>query len=81
MDRKFNYKLVRIVCQGQIKSCPFCSDNSETIKEGYCKMCGRPLWKKPGEKCGFILAYVDRNYHQKDKINIVCRNCKTITTI
>jgi hypothetical protein len=81
MDNKFKYAMVRIVCEGVIKTCKFCEGDSETIKEGYCAMCGRPLWKKPGERCGFILGYADKNYRQQDKVHIKCKFCNTVTTI
>lgn len=81
-QRKYNYQMVRIVCGGKIKSCDFCKDVNENkiIEEGYCKMCGRPLYKKPGESCGFVIGYVDRNYRQQDKVHFICRFCNTITT-
>lgn len=81
----YNYSMQRIVCTGSIKTCEFCkeddSDESKISKEGYCPKCGRPLWKKAGEKCGFILGYADRNYHQQDKIHIKCKFCNSMTTI
>ena len=75
--------MIRIVCQGIIKNCEFCKEdeNKESIKEGYCPKCGRPLWKKSGDKCGFIIGYKDRNYHQLNKIHIKCKFCNTVTTV
>lgn len=76
----FNYSMVRIVCQGKISDCEFCKDD-KSLKEGYCSKCGRPLWKKPGEICGFIIGYKDRNYHQQNKVHIKCKFCSTITSV
>jgi hypothetical protein len=81
--RNFNYSMIRIVCQGKIKTCDFCKDNkdNETIKEGYCAKCGRPLWKKSGDNCGFIVGYKDRNYRQQNKVHIKCKFCNTVTSV
>ena len=79
----YNYAMLRVVCQGKIKSCEFCKEekDKETIKEGFCSQCGRPLWKKPGESCGFIVGYLDRNYHQTNKVHIKCKFCNTMTSV
>jgi hypothetical protein len=79
----YNYSMIRIICQGKIKTCDFCreEDNNTTVKEGYCSKCGRPLWKKSGEHCGFILGYQDKNYKQQNKIHIKCKFCNTVTSI
>jgi hypothetical protein len=80
--RKFNYSMVRVVCRGEIKSCDFCKidESDESCKEGYCHKCGRPLWKKPGEECGFIVGYLDHNYRQQNKVHFKCKFCNTVTT-
>lgn len=88
-ENNFRYSMKRVVCNGKIKSCEFCKDsnNGKTengkpiLMEGYCSKCGRPLWKKPGDDCGFILAYLDRHYNQKDKVHIKCKLCSTVTTV
>lgn len=82
-SRNYNYSMLRIVCQGKIKVCDHCrvKDGEEVVKEGYCKMCGRPLWKAEGDPCNFIIGYRERNYHQVDKIHIKCKFCNTMTTI
>ena len=80
MVDNYNYSMVRIVCKGKIKVCDFCKDKKE-IQEGYCKMCGRPLWKKSGEDCNFIIGYKDKNYHQQNKVHIKCKYCNSITSI
>jgi hypothetical protein len=82
--KKFNYSMVRVVCQGKIKSCDFCKEqvnDEKIIREGYCSKCGRPLFKNPGDHCGQVIGYYDRRYRQQEKVNIVCRFCRTITTI
>jgi hypothetical protein len=79
--------MVRVVCQGKIKSCKFCNDldygseKKEVKHEGFCNMCGRPLYKKPGENCNFIVGYVDRGYKQQNKVHFKCKMCPTITTV
>jgi hypothetical protein len=80
--RKFNYSMIRVICQGTIKSCNFCEQEalSENSHEGYCAKCGRPLWKKPGEKCNFIVGYLDHNYRQQNKVHFKCKFCNTVTT-
>lgn len=75
----FKYRMIRLVCTGKIKNCDNCKDIE--FSEGYCKLCGRPLWKKVDETCNFILGYVDSEFKKQGKVNIICRNCKTITTI
>lgn len=83
-DKKFNYSMVRVVCQGNIKSCEFCKEviNTKELKHnGFCSMCGRPLDKNPGDPCAFIIGYIDRRYKQQDKVHLICRFCKTITTV
>ena len=82
-QRNYNYSMIRIVCKGKIKSCDFCKGVNEdgAIHEGFCSQCGRPLWKKPGEDCSFIIGYKDRNYRQQDKIHIKCKFCNTMTTV
>ena len=80
MKRDFNYSLVRIVCQGTIKGCDFCKDVKE-IHEGYCSQCGRPMYKKIGSPCNFILGYKDNNSKLKGNIHIKCKYCNTTTTI
>jgi hypothetical protein len=78
----YNYRMVRVVCEGTIKSCKFCNDlDYEKMHEGYCRKCGRPLDKKPGEKCNFIVGYTDREYHQQDKVHFKCKMCSTLTTV
>jgi hypothetical protein len=82
--RKYNYAMVRVVCEGKISSCEFCSDKLNTKElryDGFCSKCGRPLDKNPGDACSFIIGYVDRRYRQQDKVHIICRYCKTIKTI
>ena len=78
--KSFNYAMCKIICNGTIKSCEFCK-NIDNIQEGFCEKCGRPLWKKTGEHCGFILGYYDRNYHQNNKVHIKCKFCNTLTSI
>lgn len=78
MEKNYNYKVKRVVCQGIVKGCDACKDKHE---EGYCTLCGRPLWKKVGEPCGNILGYMDRNYKQENKVHWVCRWCSTCTTL
>ena len=81
-NRRFGYSMVRVVCKGIIKSCKFCeSEDINEIREGYCPKCGRPLWKKPGDSCGFIVGYADRNYRQQNKVHFKCKYCNTVTTI
>lgn len=80
MKQNFNYNMVRIVCQGKISACDFCKD-IETINEGYCSKCGRPLWKKSGEECGFIIGYKEKTYHQQNKVHIKCKFCNTMTSV
>lgn len=79
----YNYSMVRVNCNGKIKSCEFCKEdeNNKMNKEGYCVKCGRPLWKKEGESCNFIIGYLDRNFHQKQKVHFRCRYCNSITTV
>lgn len=81
MKDDFNYAMRRVICNGIIKTCDFCKEDSDRIQEGYCSKCCRPLWKKPGEPCNFILGYRDKDYHQVDKIHIKCNFCNTMTTI
>lgn len=87
MVDQYKYRLIRVVCEGKIKSCKFCkdldygSDGHKIMHEGFCSKCGRPLDKKPGDTCNFIVGYYDRNYRQIDKIHFKCRNCQTLTTI
>lgn len=81
---KYNYSMLRVVCVGKIKSCKFCEDiiNDKTnVYEGFCKKCGRPLDKNPGEDCRFIVGYVDRRFHQQEKVHFRCRYCNTLTTL
>lgn len=82
----YNYKMVKIVCRGTIKSCSRCAETG--FMEGYCPQCGRPLWKNPGDPCRFILGYVERTNDQKQgnnlcggKVNFKCTMCNTVTTI
>jgi hypothetical protein len=84
----YRYRMIRVVCEGTIKPCEFCKDikyedeNGEKIMhEGFCQKCGRPLDKKPGDKCNFIVGYQDRGYKQQNKIHFKCGKCPTITTI
>lgn len=81
--RKFNYAMVKVVCEGTIKSCEFCKDihDDGKIREGFCSKCGRPLDKKPGDSCNHIIAYLDKNYHQKNKVHIKCKLCCSVTTV
>jgi len=82
-QNNYSYSMVRIVCQGKIKDCDHCKEpeGKETVREGYCKLCGRPLWKQSGDACGFIIGYHDRNYNQQNKVHIKCKFCNTVTTI
>lgn len=81
MDQ-YRYRMVRVVCKGKIKTCNFCNDlDYEKAHEGYCKKCGRPLDKKPGDECNFIVGYVDQLYKQQDKVHFKCKMCSTLTTI
>jgi|LAHU01.1.fsa_nt_gb predicted amidophosphoribosyltransferase len=75
----YKYQKVRLVCNGKIKCCNYCSDIE--FSEGYCKECGRPLWKRANEQCGFILGYMDSTIKKQGKLDIICRNCKTVLTI
>ena len=83
----YRYRMIRVVCEGKIKPCEFCKDldygteEKRIMHEGFCKKCARPLDKKPGEDCKFIVGYRDRGYKQVDKIHFKCRNCSTITTV
>jgi len=83
----YRYRMIRVVCEGTIKSCAFCNEldygTEEKIimHEGFCTKCGRPLDKKPGDKCNFIVGYRDRGYKQQNKVHFKCRNCQTITTV
>lgn len=78
----YRYRMVRVVCKGKIKTCKFCNDlDYEKAHEGYCKKCGRPLDKRPGDECNFIVGYVDREYHQQDKVHFKCKMCSTLTTV
>jgi hypothetical protein len=81
MSKHYNYKNVRMVCKGKIKSCDSCHENNEFLKDGFCVKCGRPLWKKPGEPCEFILGYHDRNFERLGQIVLKCKYCNTLTTI
>jgi hypothetical protein len=76
---QYKYQKVRLVCKGIIKGCDQCSDVD--FSEGYCKFCGRPLWKKINEQCSFVLGYMDSTIRKQGKLDIICRNCKTILTI
>jgi hypothetical protein len=82
MDQ-YRYRMVRVVCQGKIKTCKFCEglDYEKHSYEGYCTQCGRPLYKKPGDECNFIVGYVDRLYKQQNKVHFKCKFCQTITTV
>lgn len=82
--KNFNYSMVRVVCQGKIKSCASCKEqvNNETVMyDGYCSKCSRPLCKNEGDLCGQVVGYYDRRYRQQDKVHITCRFCRTITSI
>lgn len=72
------YKKVRIVCHGKIKKCEFCRD---LFTEGYCKLCGSPLWKSVNEDCNKILGYYDGDLKKQGNIDFICRDCHTVTTI
>jgi hypothetical protein len=88
MEFKMAYKfsMIKVTCIGTIKGCDKCKDTD--FDEGYCSFCSRPLWKKIGDPCNFILGYyepdsVERTkapklnrgkYHQK------CKFCNTMTT-
>lgn len=81
MDQ-YRYRMVRVVCKGKIKSCKFCNDlDYDKAHEGYCRKCGRPLDKRPGEECNFIVGYVDQLYKQQDKVHFKCKMCSTLTTV
>jgi hypothetical protein len=82
--KKLNYSMVRVVCDGTIKPCEFCKEviNTKELKhEGYCAKCSRPLDKNPGDPCRYIVGYLDHRYKQQDKVHLICRFCKTITTV
>lgn len=87
MNDTYRYRMIRVVCAGKIKSCNFCKDldygteENKIMHEGFCNKCGRPLDKKPGDTCNFIVGYQDRGYKQQDKIHFKCMNCQTLTTI
>jgi deoxyribodipyrimidine photolyase-like uncharacterized protein len=82
MVEQYRYRMVRVVCKGKIKSCNFCNDlDYEKKHEGYCTKCGRPLDKKPGDECNFIVGYVDHLYKQQDKVHMKCKMCSTLTTV
>jgi len=76
----YKYSKVRIVCKGIIKSCDHCKD---IHSEGYCKMCGRKLWKKENEPCNSIVGYVDGEKFKQGRMGIdfKCRDCNSVTTI
>ena len=63
MSIAYKYKRVRMVCLGLIKGCSYCS--TIDFSEGYCKECGRPLWKKVGEQCNFVIGYVDNTFKKQ----------------
>jgi hypothetical protein len=77
--KKFRYRKNRVVCNGTIKGCEHCKDISPPA-EGYCPMCGRPLWKRIGEACNFILGYVECPGPTQGKIDFRCYQCNTIIT-
>jgi len=82
VDYQYKYRLVRVVCEGKIKCCKFCDGlDYEKKHEGFCRKCGRPLDKKPGENCNFIVGYVDRALRPQKHVNFKCNLCSTITTI
>lgn len=82
MADQYRYRMVRVVCQGKIKSCKFCEDlDYEKKHEGFCRKCGRPIDKKPGDDCNFIIGYVDRLFKQQNKVHFKCKMCSTITTV
>ena len=82
VDYQYKYRLVRVVCEGKIKCCKFCDGlDYEKKHEGFCKKCGRPLDKKPGEDCNFIVGYVDRTLKLQKHVNFKCNRCSTITTV
>lgn len=88
MDQ-YKYKMVRVVCKGKIKSCEFCKGTDDEknesgdriMYEGYCTKCGRPLDKKTGDDCNFIVGYVDHYLKQQGKVHFKCKFCQTMTTI
>lgn len=79
LNKSYKYSMVRIVCNGTIHGCDHCKNNKE-ISEGYCHLCGRPLWKKVGEKCNVILGYHDRSVNTQGKVSVKCKWCNSIQT-
>lgn len=80
---KYKYKTVRLVCRGEIKCCEFCKETD--FNEGFCTVCGRPLWKKSGDTCSNIIGYLEKPsdgiFKKQGKIHIKCTLCKTMSTI
>lgn len=87
MDNQYRYRMVRVVCKGKIKCCKFCEEldygdeKKRIVHNGFCNMCGRPLDKKPGDECNFIVGYVDQLYKQQDKVHFKCKMCQSLTTV
>lgn len=79
----YKYKMVRLVCKGEIKGCPSCEKTE--FGEGYCSLCGRPLWRKTGEICDTIIGYLEKPsdgiFKKQGKLHLKCTICKTMTTI
>lgn len=88
----YKYKILRVVCEGTIKTCEFCKD-IPVPSEGYCKCCRRPLWRNPGERCSSIVGYIDgelkrymdselkKQGKKRSGINFICKECNSITSI
>ncbi|GAG19524.1 unnamed protein product [marine sediment metagenome] len=70
---------IRVQCKGETLGCERCRNLFKD--RGFCKECGRALWKSVGEKCDIAYAYVERNYTWQGKIRIKCRFCKFINII
>jgi len=81
----YKYRNVRVVCKGSHRGCEHCKEIP--ISEGYCKLCRRPLWKNIGDSCNTIIAYYDGELKQGKKenekvgVDIICKECNSITTI
>jgi len=79
----YKYKMVRLICKGIIKNCSNC-ENQE-IDEGYCSLCGRPLWRKSGEVCDTIIGYLEKPsdgiFKKQGKVHLKCTICNSMMTI
>ena len=69
----------RARCKGKIIGCEKCKDLRREF--GYCKYCGRPLDKNPGEDCGIVFAYVKREHVWNGNVKVKCKICKHVNII